>query len=600
MKSHLLLMRIVLETMGTRCCASTTRDLKTITSRCESEGLSFLTITLPNFCKEFERALDEGMVFQSNFAGYAKKGCLPKFLSGFTEQVFHNASGRLLDEPSIEAIQAVRQITRLFSKLNLECSDARKSAAIDKFVECEKQLRVSDASLAHSDMERFRKMSRLLFGDQILSKLDRKIWSEGITPKHGPGSTADKLSGNEKWNQREWTERLEQIFPYQEFLFPNILHYLEDQDTVLLEPGAERPVRVITVPKTLKTPRIIAIEPTCMQYMQQGIMQPLVDLIQRDDFLGQVIGFNDQDPNREMARLGSLTGSLATLDLSEASDRVSNQLVRNMVAPYVWLATSIDATRSRKADVPGHGVIRLAKFASMGSALCFPIEAMVFTTIVFLGIQQGFNRPLNRKELCEEFAGKVRIFGDDIVVPTEYARSVVMELEAFGFLVNRDKSFWTGKFRESCGKEYFNGHDVSVVKAKEALPTSRRHVKEIISSVSLRNLFYMNGDWDICKELDPLLKRVIPFPTVKPESPALGRHTLLEYETRKVCKFLHRPLVKAYVVHSRLPSSELEGPGALLKWFLKEGDLPFADPRHLERAGRPDAVDIKLRWVCPY
>jgi hypothetical protein len=350
----------------------------------------------------------------------------------------------------------------------------------------------------------------------------------------------------------------------------------------------------------LKTPRIIAIEPTCMQYMQQGLSLQLVDLLQRDDFLGKIIGFDDQIPNREMARYGSLTGSLATLDLSEASDRVSNQLVRTAFARWWWLATAIDATRSRKADVPGYGVLRLAKFASMGSALCFPIEAMVFTTIAFLGIQSELSRPYSRKELHMEFSGKVRIYGDDIIVPTEYARSVITQLEVFGLKVNVHKSFWTGKFRESCGGDFYDGHDVGVVKVKEDLPTSRRHVREIVSSVSLRNLFYERGYWEICKELDSLLGKVIPFPTVKKESPALGRHSLLDFETQKMCPFLQRPLVKAYVEHSHIPPSKLEGYGALLKWFLKEGDLPFADPRHLERAGRPDAVDIKLRWVCPY
>jgi hypothetical protein len=600
MKSHMLLMRMVLSEMSTRCCACTSSDLKRIEARCESEGLSFLTITLPAFCKEFERALDEGMVSSSFFAGWAKKGCLPKFLSGFTGQVFHYASGRLLDEPSIDAIQAVRQITLLFSKVNLPCSDARTVAAIDKYVECEKQVKANDATLDYSDMERFWKMFHLLFGNQICSVIDRKINAGEIFPKHGPGATADRLIGNDKWDQQEWTERLEQIFPNSEYLYPSFSHFLAEPEVNMLEPGAERPVRVITVPKTLKTPRIIAIEPTCMQYMQQGLMREFVDLIERDDFLKMVIGFQDQIPNREMARRGSIDGSLATLDLSEASDRVSNQLVRTAFARWWWLATAIDATRSRRADVPGHGVIRLAKYASMGSALCFPIEAMVFTTIAFLGIQKELSRPFTRKELYREFAGKVRIYGDDIIVPTEYARSVSTQLEVFGLKVNVSKSFWTGKFRESCGGDFYDGHDVGVVRVKEDLPTSRRHVKEIISSVSLRNLFYERGDWEVCKELDSLLGKVIPFPTVKKESPALGRHSLLDFETQKMCPFLHRPLVRAFEVHSRIPPSKLEGYGALLKWFLKEGDLPFADPRHLERAGRPDAVDIKLRWLTPY
>ena len=595
MKSHLLLLQVVLDDMGTRCCTCTSRDLKTITARYQREGLSFLTIVLPAFCKDFEKSLSSEHVDSTSFAGFAKKGCLPKFLSGFTSQVFDIHSGVLLDEPSIDAIYAVRQITLLLAKINYPCNQTRVDAALKKFIKCEQDVREADARLHSDDMSDFRRISVLLW-DDVFRKVDENVYHRRIVPKHGPGATADRLSRNRKYEQTTWTRRLEEgHFPYGEFLFPNWRYFSSDID--ILEPGAEIPVRVITVPKTQKTPRIIAIEPTCMQYTQQAILEDLLKAIGEHDYLPYLIGFDDQIPNQEMALKGSLHGDLATLDLSEASDRVSNQHVRNLLAYRRNLSEAVDACRSRKADVPGYGVIRLAKYASMGSALCFPFEAMVFLTVIFLGIERELCTPMTDKTI-RSFIGRVRVYGDDIIIPVDYVRSVTQLLQTFGFVVNADKSFWTGKFRESCGKEYFDGEDVSIVRVREALPRSRKHAREVISTVSLRNQMYFAGNWKTARFLDEWLERLIPFPLVHPRSPALGRHShFTSYDEEKLCKYLHTSLVRAYVVKARIPESNLDGPAALQKWLLKRGDEPFADSKHLERAGRPVAVSIKLQWV---
>jgi hypothetical protein len=603
MKSHMLLLQVVLHEMGDRCCTSTIRDWKTITERVEAEGLSFLTITLPQYCKDFEKSLSIAEVPTSLFAGFAKRGRLPRFLGGFAGLVFDRNSGLMVDEPNIDAIQAIRQICLLFSKVNLECSDARKAAAIRKFIDCEEDVRLHDASLDYDNLSQFKSCALRHLGD-VMAVVDRKIHDGDIVPRHGPGATADKLVGNNKYYQNEWPRRLEEgFFPHGEFLFSSWSQsnpeVSDSSDVNILEPGQERPVRVITVPKTLKTPRIIAIEPTCMQYTQQGIMEVLVKAIESHSVLKDFIGFTDQEPNQLLAQSGSITGALATLDLSEASDRVSNQHVRAMSGYFHHFSGALDQTRSRRADVPGYGVLRLAKFASMGSALCFPIEAMVFFTIVLCGIEDELMRPLTRRDLLD-LRGQVRIYGDDIIVPVDYVRSVVSKLETFGFRVNAGKSFWTGKFRESCGKEYFNGTDVSVVRVREMLPTQRRHVREIISTTSLRNQMYFAGNWKTASWLDEWMSRLIPWPTVLPTSPALGRHSFLGYESEKECPHLQKGLVRAYSVRATLPLSPLDGYGALLKFFLKRDNAsaePSVERDHLERAGRPQAVNIKLGWV---
>jgi len=595
----MLLWRELLNELGNWCCTSTSQDLKTVLARVEHEGLSFLTITLPSFCDDFQKSLSEGKVSHNQFKSFAFSGGLPQLFGGFLDLVFDRGTGRILDTPSIDAVHAIRQLTLVFGKVAIPCSDARVAKALNGYVECEKSVKHFDSLRTPLMYEEFKRVSRLLWSD-IFTEIDSNVYYlENILPKHGPGATADKLVGNSKYNQMEWTDRLEDVFPAARFLISNWNHLPDLDGLNWLEPGAERPVRVITVPKTLKTPRIIAIEPTCMQYAQQALMEQFVEKIEGDNLLSSFVGFSDQGPNQDLAQKGSLNGKLATLDLSEASDRVSNQLVRSMFANHPHLLGAVDASRSRKADVPGRGVKRLAKFASMGSALCFPVEAMVFLTLLFLGIQDELKRPLTRKDI-ESFRGQVRVYGDDIIIPVEYVRSAVRRLETFGFKVNANKSFWTGSFRESCGKDYYAGHDVSVVRVRQLLPSQRNNVKEIISTVSLRNQLYLAGRWRTVKWLDKLIEELIPFPAVAATSPVQGKLSFLGYQTERMSSTLHAPLVKGCVVSGLAPKSPLDGYGALLKFFLKRGIEPFADKNHLERYGRPDSVNIKIRWASPF
>jgi hypothetical protein len=601
MKSLMLLWKSLAYELASGCDTSATMDWKTVLVRCKHEGLSFLTITLPTFGKDFEKSLDQGKVDRSSFQGFTWRAGLPRFLGGFLDRVFDRRSGVLLHDPDIEAIRSIRQLTLMFGKVELPCSDARWQGAMSAYVECDREVKVGDSTRSDETIRSFERISDLLF-QRFFTDVDRDVYNGEIVPKHGPGATADKLSSNSKYRLRTWTDRLEEYFPAMEFLLPSPSFYDERTDVDHLEPGAEVPVKVTAVPKTQKTPRIIAIEPACMQYVQQGLLENIRMWLQepKHSTLFAMIGFESQDPNQMLALEGSLTGELATLDLSEASDRVSNQLVRSMLRNHPWLFGAVDACRSRKADVPGHSTIRLAKFASMGSALTFPMEAMVFLTAVFVGIERALNTQLTRKDVSA-LVGRVRIFGDDIIVPRDYVYPVVSALEDFGLRVNASKSFWTGRFRESCGKEYYAGEDVTIVRVRTLLPTTREDATEIISTVSTRNQLYWAGRWKTVGWLDRVIRGVIRhYPLVAPSSSVLGRESVLGYETQRTHKTLHSPLVKGYAVSSRIPSDPLDGPGALLKFHLKRGGLPSADEWHLERSGRPSRVRIKRGWFSPF
>jgi hypothetical protein len=501
------------------------------------------------------------------------------------------------------------------------------------YVKCEQDVRQVDKKLTQKDLDEFRSMSDLLFRE-LFTRMDYDVYYGRLLPKHGPGSVADGLTSNGKYRLRTCTRRLEEVFPSYEYLIPNLHFRAELEEVSILEPDAELPVKVVSVPKTLKTPRIIAVEPACMQYAQQALLRCFLGAYDRDELLPKLIGFDDQTPNQDLARQGSVDNRTATLDLSDASDRVSNQLVRTMLSRWPHLDKAIDATRSRRADVEDIGVIRLSKYASMGSALCFPMEAMVFLTMIFIGIQRSLNVTMTKKDL-KSFVGSVRVYGDDLIVPVDHVLSIVQALEHFGAQVGLDKSFWTGKFRESCGREYLNGTDVSLVRVRQALPDTIADAAEVISTVSLRNQLYVAGYWKTASWLDEKLGKVMKhFPIVSPTSSVLGRVSyFVDYQVDRMHPSLHSPLVRGYVVKAKAPNDELGDTGALHKCLLRmetrdflrgaESNLSLVpcpraistpleseessswsptmsqDERHLERSGRPKRVGIKLGWSSP-
>jgi len=618
MKSLVLLWRYIADELAMWCRTSTTKDYKTVLRRTNTESVSYLTITLPTFGKDFERSLDRGFIDSSAFRAFRKvpAGAIPAFLSGMTSQVFDRETGRLLENPNIDAIRAVRQLTLMFGKVAIDCTDARKDAAVLEFLKCEKEVGEKNEETSMAALNELSTMSFHIFGN-IFNEVERMLVSEELLPKHGPGATADRLRGNSKYDLSEWPARLNHSFPWDSYAIPSprfsdteMYQDPKRPDFRFLEPGEERPVKVTLVPKTLKTPRIIAIEPTAMQYCQQALRGAFYDLLESKDVPGHyfgdglnaafgMIGFRDQTPNQRLAKEGSFSGDLATLDLSEASDRVSNLHVMSLLSRFPRLLVGVQDCRSTKADVPDHGVIHLAKFASMGSALTFPMEAMVFLTIIFLGIQDALNRPLTRRDILS-FRDSVRVYGDDLIIPVDYVQSVMNRLDQYGYKVNHGKSFWTGKFRESCGKEFFAGVDVTIQRVRMEFPSSRSDVQEIVSLVSLRNRLWEAGYRSTVEWLDKQVEGFLPhYPLVRPTSPVLGRWSDLGYQSMSIDQRLHRPLVKGYVVHPKPPVSPISGQGALMKCLLYEGLEPL-DIKHLERQGRPHAVDIKLGWYPPY
>jgi len=596
MKSLVRLFQVVSHHYGEVCGISTIRDFQTVTERVEHEGLSFLTIALPAYCKDFERSLADGRLRSDLFNFWKKRKGTPQFLRGFLELVF-NSDGLLRDKPNIEAIEGIRQICLMYKKFRAECTPKRVYSTLSGYVTTDLDVAEHYDEIGQHLLDDFVENAEILFSP-VLRQLESDLSQDPsfIVPRHGPGTTADSTIGNNKYNWLTWTERLSKFFNANDYLLSSLKSDDRASKINILKPGAEPPVRVITVPKTLKAPRIIAIEPVHMQYMQQGVLEVLIPLLESRKMFSS-LGFTDQSINQRLAALASRTQSLATLDLSEASDRVHNELVKLMLLKFPTLSGIVQATRSERADVPGFGSITLSKFASMGSALCFPIEAMVFLTIMSVAWRKGSTVHAFKRNRWR-FLKAVRVYGDDIIVPNDFAIPAKNSLELFGLKVNTAKSFWTGKFRESCGADYYDGEEVKPLYVKCSPPTSRGSVDDVQSTVSIRNLFYERGLWSVAAYLDDCIKGIAPFPTVDKTSPILGRFSYLYDPSQyRLDKYLHRPVAFGMVAKATKPSMPLDGYGALMKFFLKRGLDPIFSKDHLLRDGRPRSAAISLRWA---
>lgn len=202
--------------------------------------------------------------------------------------------------------------------------------------------------------------------------------------------------------------------------------------------------RFTTVPKDCTKDRGIAVEPSVNVFYQLGYGRVLRARLKK----AKIDLANGQDTHRRVACEASIRGHLATLDLSNASDTVSRNLVK-LLLPHKWFRV-LDDLRSKKTFFRG-GWHVLEKFSSMGNGFTFELE-----TLIFLGLILALSTSSQKLEA----GSNVFVFGDDIIVPTGVSSDVISMLEFFGMTVNKSKSFVDGPFRESCGGDFFLGVDV--------------------------------------------------------------------------------------------------------------------------------------------
>ena len=154
-----------------------------------------------------------------------------------------------------------------------------------------------------------------------------------------------------------------------------------------------------------------------------------------------------QPVHGELARFGSLTGSLVTADQSLASDNITCQLV-DALLPRKW-ANACKFGRIGKMVLNGNELVT-PTFSTMGIGFTFPLQTLIFLCLL-----------LAIRDHCKlDEQAVVSVFGDDLIYATEMHSLVADVFPSLGLVLNADKTFATGDFRESCGHDYFRGVDV--------------------------------------------------------------------------------------------------------------------------------------------
>jgi len=460
------------------------RDITTFNERVAKEGITFLTTTLPKIGKALDRFHSTSeWTLPIGFKGHlvpihfgAKLGSTSDF-SVVSIPVFCGVAIKGALEGDSIAVDCVRQLSYIFYKLEVEYDQELVSEFLASFRKVDAELfSVDDMPLGSCQMAIVNNMRRII--SRVLCNTD----PTNIRPCHGSGATACRTKNWDKWHELRYFPKLDATFPYPDYFFYSSSHLVDDLKLLEVSEYSDPQARVCLVPKDSRGPRVISCEPAELMYIQQGIMGSLYETLETHPTTRGQINFTDQGINRELARLGSLFGGHATIDLSEASDRVSLSLIRQVFPPN-WVE-ALEACRSESTILPDGSIVKLNKFAPMGSSCCFPVEALVFWACAQATIQ--IQKP-------RETGTKVFVYGDDIVFETHLYETITMGLESVGLIVNRDKSYFKGPFRESCGGDFHNGMDVTPVRVRKTFDSS---ATSLSSSADLCNLLITKFGYD--------------------------------------------------------------------------------------------------------
>lgn len=586
-------------------------DVRHLLRTIDARGVGTVALDLPRLGKALDRALSEGRFVCHGMVlskGATKRDVRPRFLFGLWSLVF-DSSGRLLEDYDVEAVLFLRQLLFVGKRARITCSEEDTHREVDVFFEldgslpCPEQFwengrgeigSIYEGFFASETIRERLSTSPLKGRPEILRYLDRVygilISSLGaFSPydwdrKHGPGAVAEVTGKKDKFQFDNWSPQLERVFPMCDFAYHNAGAWATHCNEI---GTAERPSRLIAVPKVLDKPRLIAAEPSENMWCQQ-ILWAYFRRRSEEGLIGRFIAFSDQTRNQQFARSGSVDGNLCTIDLSAASDRVTCHVVGQAMRWNPPLLRALQATRTRRIVYPRETIVHsakdyalvsyrtapLRKFSTMGSACTFPVESILFLGVAIAATLWKRGLRVTPGEIAR-LESEVSVFGDDIIVPKD-AWAVTQDLlEVLYFKVNTSKSYGVGNFRESCGVDALDGVDVTPV--YWSAPVQPKSAQSVAGYLEMRNHFYKR--W--YRHTSEYLTRQLPvsFRTPVAIDVDLQGVTSFVRPTRSAYQLrwnggLQRMEAKIYSARSRLCVTPANGDAALLR-FLTSKPTPF-------------------------
>lgn len=602
------------------------RDYQTLVALSAERGINLFCVDLPDVGKHLDRCVSEGKFIVCGMPltkRCPKRIMYPEFLKGLWGLIFLEC-GTLKEDCDVEALIFLRQCYYMAKKVELDCPNEAVLEEVQEFIDTDgllpdpEEVWETTASMqeayegfSHSQIyskrveevdgqpTRAELSSFLRKLDQITSLVVSTMGPYRVSEwrfRHGPGVVAERRGLVNKYQFVNWSELLESVFAYADCAFYN--HSSWARSVLSDECGSQIPSsRLIAVPKTITKPRLIAAEPSEHMWCQQNIWHYMRTRVAAT-WIADFVRFTDQSRNQELCRVGSETGSLATLDLSSASDRVTCHFVGNLFRANPPLLEALRASRTQSLtqdlakDLPA--TLTLKKFSTMGSACTFPVETLGFMCVALAAVATKRKLRVTQQNL-RSLRGEVSIFGDDIIVPGDSRELTCQALEVLHFKVNTKKSFWNGKFRESCGVDAYRGTNVTPVYWRN-LVTSEP--ESVVSAVEVRNSFHKRGYWTVAEHLASTIP-VGMIPRVRTNSGVFGFSTFceprLDGHFRRYNVFLHRDEVLCLQLRSKRKIREITDDSALLQYFTEN---PEPHTSWKGGVGLRPKLRLALGWEC--
>jgi len=377
----------------------------------------------------------------------------------FWTRIFDTLTEILKNENSVRSRYLLDHIISKLRDPRVSTAESRQSAAIDKWLKTEERNQRTNVRLLTNNthfsfgccsdrlLSDAASLIRTIIGDEVPNLESLYSFSDGASTstRRGIGSIGVKFQSG-----GHVTSTAHRIFTTSgdSLIWKELRNWSEP---TIVEGNV-----LFTVPKSSTIDRCAAKEPDLNMFLQKGVGSFIRTRLRER----ARIDLNDQTINQRLAYQGSIDGQLATIDLSSASDSVTCMLVRRLL-PVDWYCY-LDNIRSQRTFVRG-GWHDNEMFSSMGNAFTFELESLIFWALA----------KTLRKHL--RISGKISVYGDDIICPVSMVKPLIQVLGFCGFMVNQSKSFWTGGIRESCGKHYYRGKDITPFYVRE-IPTTLPHL----------------------------------------------------------------------------------------------------------------------------
>lgn len=504
--------------LDTYSVADQCRDSATLKKRFDAEGISFLTVTLPSLSKSLFTYLESGV---SHYPGFKlKRGQnYPVFLQRMFTEIYSDVQS----DRSRISVGLIYQLSVFTKKLKGPYPHRVLLKQAEDFCINDVMLGIT-TNVTADGLQPILMHARCII-NQIFDGYD-VFTDRRAKPRPGPGATNTYVDKHMRYEPHMLYEKLDHIMPYKEWFYPGLTGYhvnkARNYRSLLKKRRYEPTARYHQVDKQVGEARGICIEENEAMWYQQAVKNGIYAWVEEHPETRGKVNFSKQEINQQLALHSSKSRRRATIDMKSASDNVLRELVRSMFCEQPQLCEVLMHLSTQIIAFPTLGLppLRTEKFAPMGSALCFPIMALVHYALIRAIILQS--NVQNRFALSKQ----VFVYGDDIILPSTCVQAVYDWLPMFGMKINQNKSFVNSLFRESCGVHAYDGVDITPVFLKR-IPNFSSGADTLLSVLASEEQLFYKGYFSTAKLLRKYINvhwGILPFVSNESRIAGFRRH----------------------------------------------------------------------------